>query len=279
MKSEAAGNEIYGPRFEKISWKVRFGFECYGVRIGIRADTLSLPILQEMLPTTGRITDFEGSKEIVSVVADEDKLINGLYYNNELAQKFEENRDSLMEILRDKFLIILSLASLPKRFYLHAGAFVWNNKGIIVPGESFSGKTTLVKEFIKAGAVYITDDLTILTETGELLPFPRTLEVRTETGRELQTAESFGARTLTEKIKLEMILFTAFEENAEWKPQILPPGQAVMKLMDNFYYRSSIGEAPAHIVRTLAALTSGIKIYTGKRGDAKSVIDWVAKNF
>lgn len=265
--------------FEKISWKINFGFECYGVRIGIRSDTSCFSILKEMLPTTGRITDFEGSKEIVSVVADEDKTINGLYYNNELAYKFEENQKFLAEILRDKFLIILSLASLPKRFYLHAGAFVWNNRGIIVPGESFSGKTTLVKEFVKAGAVYITDDLTILAETGEILPFPRTLEVRTETGRELQTAESLGGRTLTEKVKLEIILFTEFEEKAEWKPQILPPGQAVLKLMDNFYYRSSIIEAPSRIVKTLAGLTGGIKIYTSKRGNAKSVIDWMAGNF
>lgn len=277
MNAGLAGEKL-DSMLENIDWKLSFGFECHGVKIGIRSDTLCMPTLRDMLPTTGNITDFENTENLLSVVADQNGNISGLYYNDELAQNFEETGLPPVEILRDKFLIILSLASLPENIYLHAGSFVWNNRGIIVPGESFSGKTTLVKEFIKAGATYITDDLTILTEAGEILPFPRTLQVRTDTGRELKTAESFGARTLTKKIKLDVILFTAFDENAEWKPQILSPGQAVLKLMDNFYYRSSIIEAPEQIVRTLAAVTNCVKIYDGKRGAAKSVVDWAAEN-
>jgi hypothetical protein len=273
-------NKNISPIFEGIAWKVNFGFECYGVTIGIRTDSSELETtLKKMLPEVGRICDFEDVHETVSLVAAAEKSVNGLYFNDEPALKFEKYQDFLLEGLIDKFLIILAISSLPTNFYLHAGAVFWNNQGIILPGKSFSGKTTLVKEFIKAGAVYITDDLTVLTKTGEILPFPRTLAIRTETGRELRTAEFFGARTLTEKVKLKMILFTEFEEKAEWKPQILPPGQTVMKLMENFYYRPAIREAPAQIVKALAELTSGIKTFKGKRGDTQSVIDWTAANF
>ena len=267
------------PILERVEWKINFGFECYGVKIGIRTDSLQMKsTLKKMLPEVGLVSDFEGAQETVSLVAAAEKSVNGLYFNDEPALKFEKYQDILLEGLIDKFLIILAISSLPTNFYLHAGAILWNNQGIILPGESFSGKTTLVKEFIKAGAVYVTDDLTVLTKNGEILPFPRTLAIRTETGRELRTAEFFGARTLTEKVKLKTILFAEFEEKAEWKPQILPPGQAVMKLMDNFYYKPAIREAPAQIVKALAGLTNGIKIFTGKRGDAIKVVEWAAAN-
>lgn len=266
--------------FEEIDWKLNFGFECYGVKIDLRTDSLEMEnVLRKMLPEVGRISDFGDSQTIVSLLTSQKKSINGLYFNEEPALKFEKYRDVLLEGLIDKFLIILSISSLPKNIYLHAGAIVWNNYGIMLPGESYSGKTTLVKEFIKAGAVYITDDLTVLKGTGELLPFPRTLAIRTDSGRELRTAESFGARTLTKRSQLKIILFTEFEEKARWEPRKLPPGQAVMKLMSNFYYKPAVRQAPAQIVKTLARLTGEIEIFTSKRGDAGSVIDWVAERF
>jgi hypothetical protein len=270
----------FSPLFEKISWKVNFGFECYGVRIGIRADSLRFkPILEKMLPSVGRVRNFEDSQEIVSLIAERGKSVNGLYFNNEPALKFEENQDISLENLSDKFLIILAISSLPAKLYLHAGAVTWKNAGIILPGESFSGKTTLVKEFIKAGADYVTDDLTVLTDTGFVLPFPRQLAIRTDVGRELRTADYFGAKTIVEKVKLKMIVFTEFEKNAVWQPQTFSPGKTVMKLMDNFYYKPAIRKVPDQIIKTLAEIAGGIKVYEGKRGDARSVIDWAAKNF
>ncbi|MGI8639535.1 MAG: hypothetical protein ACR2MG_06235 [Pyrinomonadaceae bacterium] len=263
-----------------IKWRDRFAFECGGIKVGVKINDLNVKSkLKKVLPVASREIDFGEADEILMLVVGENRRVNGLYYKYELIHQFDDCNDALLNLIGDKILMFLALISLPRILYLHAGAVSWNNTGIILPGGSFSGKTTLVKEFIKAGADYITDDLTLLDIRGNILPFPRALAIRTKRGREIKTADCFGAKTVAENVKLKLILFTEFEENARWKPEILPPGQAVLRLMNNFYYKPSVREAPMQILRTLAGITDGIKIYAGKRGNAKSVINWVVKNF
>ncbi len=263
-----------------IKWQDRFAFECSGIKVGVKINDLNIKLkLKKVLPAASREIDFAEADEILLLVVGDDRRNNGLYYKYELIHRFDDCNDALLNFIGDKILMFLALISLPQILYLHAGAVRWNNTGIIIPGNSFSGKTTLVKEFIKAGADYITDDLTLLNVRGDILPFPRALAIRTKRGREIKTADYFGAETVAENVKLKLILFTEFEEKACWNPQILPPGQAVLKLMDNFFYKSAVREAPTQIIKTLAGITDGIKIYTGKRGNAKNVIDWAVKNF
>ena len=41
-----------------------------------------------------------------------------------------------------------------RRVFIHAGVVAWKGKAILIPGRSFTGKTTLVAELVKAGASY-----------------------------------------------------------------------------------------------------------------------------
>jgi serine kinase of HPr protein (carbohydrate metabolism regulator) len=268
-------------RLSKIKWREKFGFECYGVKIAIRIDDSNLRRkMEEVLPRISRICDYGEPKHIVSLVVNADEESNGLYYNDEIAMEFGRLKDSLWEYIGEKILLVLAMNSLPSKFYIHAGAVGWNDFGILLPGTSRAGKTTLTRDFIKAGADYFSDDCVILDDKGYLFPFPRPLAVRTESGdRHIREAEYYGAKTAADKMKLKLILFAQFEENCEWSPEPVTRGQGIMELMNNFYIKSSIGLTPGEIISSLNEISGRVEIYRGKRSDTQSVIEWVFEKF
>ena len=56
--------------------------------------------------------------------------------------------------------------------FIHAGVVADGGRAIVIPGLSFSGKTTLVRALVEAGAVYYSDEFAALDENGRVLPTP-----------------------------------------------------------------------------------------------------------
>src|SRR4029077_21066652 len=52
------------------------------------------------------------------------------------------------------------------RAFLHAGLVGWKGNAIVIPGDSYSGKSTLVAELIRAGPEYYSDEYAVLDEQG-----------------------------------------------------------------------------------------------------------------
>ena len=50
---------------------------------------------------------------------------------------------------------------------VHAGAVTWRGSGIILPGPSRSGKSTLVIALLEMGATYYSDELAVLDPSGQ----------------------------------------------------------------------------------------------------------------
>ena len=259
----------------------RLGLECYGAKINfITDDDLLRSKLSVLLPVVVQTFFFdEAATGTVSLFTRRDSGFNGLYFNDETAMEFDEFKQELYEFVADKILMIMAIVSLPSKIYLHAGAVVWNNLGILVPGTSFSGKTTLVKELIKSGATYYSDDCIILDDQHNMLPFPRDLAIRTDNGRIFRDAANFGAKNGQGKVKVNLILFAAFEEGGIWQPRKMLPGETVLGLLDNFYYKSSVGNAPREIIGNLTGLTRQADSFGGRRGDAQQVIEWMSEKF
>src|SRR5687768_2210098 len=142
----------------EIDWKNKFAFECCDVKLGFRTDAANLePKLKKILPLASRLCSYSDASDVLSLVVNQG-IKNGFYFNDELAMEIVEFNDSLLEPIADKILVVLAQISLPEKFYLHAGGVAWNDFGILLPGTSFAGKTTLTREFIKAGAEYLSDD-------------------------------------------------------------------------------------------------------------------------
>lgn len=264
----------------EIEWKYKFAFSCYGEKLGFRTDDENLKFgLQKILPPVNQPADYKDVSDIMSLVINKDTEKNGLYFNDELAMEIVEFDEALLEFIGDKILNVLAQISLPGKFYLHAGAVSINGSGILFPGLSYAGKTTLTKEFLKAGAEYLSDDCIILDDKGCLLPFPRDLAVRTENGeRVFRSAEHFGTKNAADKVKLKLIIYTQFDREAEWNPRTVSQGKGVLELMNNFFYRSSVGLMPQKIIKSLTEITSDVGMFESERNEAETVIEW-AKNY
>ncbi len=65
---------------------------------------------------------------------------------------------------------------------LHSGAVVYQDKTILLPGQSGSGKSTvsawLTSEQCSFRCSYLTDELVVLPENGSVIPFPRPLCIK-----------------------------------------------------------------------------------------------------
>lgn len=279
--SETSFQSTNDHNLEMVKWRDKFSFECYGAKINFRCDRAEIKsYLRELLPDAVKIVDYDDlNNSVVSLGVEPDAAVKGLYFKDELIMEILEYDPSSLEFVADKIIMILAQISLPEKFYLHAGAVVWNGAGILIPGESFAGKTTLVKEFIKAGAEYFSDDCIILDADGFLLPFSRALAIRTDGGRVFKDADYFGAKTGKTKAKLDLILFTGFEKGASWKPSGLSRGQAVLELMNNFYYKGSILKNPADVVKSLTKITGKTRLLSGKRSEAGEVVRWISENY
>ena len=60
---------------------------------------------------------------------------------------------------------------------IHAAGLVHNNKGILIIGHSNVGKTSLALEMVMNGYSFLGDDLTILSNKGEILSFPKPVKL------------------------------------------------------------------------------------------------------
>ena len=80
---------------------------------------------------------------------------------------------------------------------LHGAAVSLGGAGVILAGPAFAGKSTLVVELMKRGALFMSDDAAPLDRTTGLLhPYPRAIGIRKSAGRERPEGALSGAAAL-----------------------------------------------------------------------------------
>jgi hypothetical protein len=154
------------------------------------------------------------------------------------------------------------------KVFLHAGVVAWNDRAIIIPGSSFHGKTTLVAELVKKGAIYYSDEYAVLDENGLVHPFPKMLSMRgiIDDFQQLDIpVEKFGGTAGNKAISVGMILITQFQANGRWLPKSLSPGQGMMEVIAHTF---PIRNKPEFTLKVLNNVMNRAIITKTKRGDA-----------
>lgn len=152
----------------------------------------------------------------------------------------------------------------PEHIFVHAGTVAHAGRAIVVPGQAFSGKTTLVSELVRAGAVYYSDEYAVIDDAGLVHPYPKPLSIRfLEDGtykREATNADGLGAIGTT-PVAIGLVVITQFSVRAHWEPVTLSRSETVLELMSNTF--SALDRPDA----TLAALGRAAEAATGLKGD------------
>lgn len=207
----------------------------YGVKVGIETnrkyffDKIKSEI-QNLLPIETFDLNFEKTnrrfsiklfgKENFRVEIDNEKTHFGVESEKCLSYFFSHLRVKVAEYAESKV-------------FLHAGVVGWKKQAIIIPANSFKGKTTLVSELVKQGAEYYSDEYAVLDENGLVHPFPKMLSMRGIIDKYTQkdiSAEEFG-KTGIDPLPVGLVLFTEFVKGADWEPESLSVGQSIMEIL------------------------------------------------
>ncbi len=163
--------------------------------------------------------------------------------------------------------------SSPTHFFLHAGAVAHRGLGIVIPGASFSGKTTLVAALVLAGAVYYTDENAVLDDRGLLHPYPKPLGVREVPGDRTQTSQTvdeLGGVGGTMPVPVKLVVASEYRPGAVWEPSTLSPADTILTLMQH-----TVGglDRPAESMQAMHRAAEGVSALKGERGDADAVAE------
>ena len=150
--------------------------------------------------------------------------------------------------------------------FIHAGAVADAGRAIVVPGLSFTGKTTLVRALVDAGAVYYSDEFAVLDESGRVHPYPKRLTVRRpDEGADDYSIEQLGGVAGVEPMGIGLVIATSFRPGAVWQPQQLSTGAGALAMMENAVPARA---RPEQTLRVLKKALDGALILEGERGEA-----------
>src|SRR5215213_8179122 len=135
-------------------------FESYGIPMEVRASSEELLAEIERLlpPFTRRIDSSEENKRFG--VVEEGNGLHSIWNPHSMVAMHTGLPLSLVMI--ESQLRTWIAVQAPNSIFVHAGAVAHNGGAIIVPGESFSGKTTLVAELVRRGAIYLSDEFAVI---------------------------------------------------------------------------------------------------------------------
>jgi hypothetical protein len=161
----------------------------------------------------------------------------------------------------------------PDRIFVHAGTVGYRGRAIVIPGESFSGKTTLVAELVKAGATYYSDEYAVLDADGLVHPFPKPLSIRPRPWLGVRTdVAQLGGTAGTEPLRLGLIVVSQYRREAVWQPRTLSRGEAVIHLLAHTIPAKARPEETMNAIRQ-AVDGSGALALEGERGDASVMVE------
>ena len=155
----------------------------------------------------------------------------------------------------------------PGLTFVHAGVVSNDGRAIVLPGDSFAGKTTLVAALVRRGATYFSDEFAVLDQDGRVHAYPKLLSIRSEDGlTEVDhTVESLGGIAGDEACPIGLVVSTYYVPGAEWNPRQLSPGAGALTLLGKTVNARS---RPEEALKTLTTALEGITVLEGERGEA-----------
>ena len=260
-----------------VRWRLSFSVTAYGVQVRIRSNEGSLidGILERLPPNSINSAYSDTGPQYDFVVSNdpEGKPQHSLYINQML-----HARCALSELLRifETEVQIHVAEMAPDRVFVHAGVVGWRGSAIVIPGRSYTGKSTLVAELVRAGADYYSDEYAVLDATGQVHPYARPLAIRSTDGASTNrvTIDALGGRLGTKPIPVGTILVTKFVRRCEWKPERLSAGRGMLALFANTVPARRI---PDVVLPTLHQIVGTSAIYGGDRGEADQIVKFVMR--
>lgn len=265
---------------DSIHWSHHLNFSVYGARIGVRSNSAEgLAQLQAVFPphwkylTTTNV-DWQFSFYLAPSARAGRKSFHLLYNNDEKPVRSQETERLVTAFEQDVQLAIAQKAR--GKVFVHAGVVGWRDRAIVIPGKSFTGKSTLVHALVRAGATYYSDEFAVLDPQGRVHPFARLPALRDEKQINRKTSfDELGGPVGTRPIPVGTILVTKFRERAKWRPRVLTPGLGTLELLANTVNARS---GQPIVLEVLTRVSLNARIFKSARGEASAVAREILDN-
>ncbi len=263
-------------KIDRLGWADGLSFNAYGVRVGVRVnDSAILTDLIARLPPGSKPASFAVVDHLYSIIGS--RATSGskvrrlsLGYWNLLRFARAREFDGMLDAFESHVQLTVAEYA-PRRVFVHAGVVGWKDRAILIPGLSYSGKTTLVDQLIRAGATYYSDEYAVLDERGRVHPYPRALGIRLPNSDESKKvrAEEIGGRIGSKPLRVGLVLATNYKNGARWRPRQVTRGRGVLELMSNTV---SARSQPELALTVLPLALESARILKGVRGEAAEIV-------
>lgn len=237
----------------------------YGVRIDIGVDAELVPKVQALLPPGWQPAPDDFADAKFDVLAEDDWR----YIVRDGAKSVSRpvDLDVALAFLEWRIRGCVAVWA-PDRIFVHAGAVVRNGRALLIPGLSFSGKTTLVAALIKAGATYFSDEFAVLDADGCVHPYPKPLSLRPPDGSPTQEvpAAALGSRQGEGRARVDLIAVTRYVPGARWNPVPTSAGESALSLLS---HAVPAQERPAETLQVIRRVAQRARCVSGDRGEAE----------
>ena len=252
----------------------QIAFESFGVGFGFRSRTPAVldQLATGLLPGTRSIEPCEPGRALRWYSVDEAGDHARLAVSTEESPLVTAETDEALAVL-DADLRLHVASHAPEHVFIHAGVVAVGGRAVVIPGRSFTGKSTLVAALVQSGAVYYSDEYAVLDAQGRVHPFARHLSLREpqqRRGRRVDPA-SLAAADAAERVgvvpvPISLVVSTAYAAAASWDPEPLSPGQAALALIDNAVAAQL---APERVMPAVRAAVADARAVRSHRAEAR----------
>ena len=256
-------------------WAGGLSINAYGVRIGVRTNSArALKLIPACLPLGWKLAASPAVDRLYSVVMRTGSRAgaNSFHrlYENEVEIARAEDTGTLFDRLESSLRLYVAEMS-SQRVFVHAGVVGWANRAIIMPARSLGGKSTLTAEFIRAGAIYYSDEYAVLDSRGRVHPYAKPISIRQDEDYS-QTdypVESFGGVAGKRPLPVGLVILTSYKKGARWRPAKLSAGQGVLAILD---HTVSARRHPDRALNTLSEVVAQARVLRSVRGEAHEMV-------
>ncbi len=261
-------------KLDRLGWAAGLAFTAYGVSVGVRvSDPSVLERVRALLPPGWKPAGKPRVRRLYSLIVGGPtsrpgvRRFNLLYSDAARLLRTHDLEEALAQLELDLELYIADRA--PRRTFVHAGVVGWNGQAIVIPGDSFSGKSSLVKALVKAGASYYSDEFAVLDERGRVHPYPISLTIRParDGGPPMKyRAEELGGVAGVCPLPVGLVLITRYVSGTRFRPRPLSAGRAVLELLA---HTLPARRRPGRVLDILSRVVSHALVLRGTRGEAE----------
>lgn len=162
---------------------------------------------------------------------------------------------------------------LTKLHAVHAGAVLIGDKALLLPGASHAGKSSLVAELLRRGAVCFSDEYALVDSQGWVHAYPRALLVRGNT--DLQTAlraEECKSTVASVAAPVGWILALQYDRSVGWAVNPMSQSSALLTLLQNTPH---VFSQRIEMLTAFRRAVENAECYVGHRGEASDAVDGI----